>query len=202
MSRLITLGCSHTYCEGVSNTSSESWPSILSNKLDKKLINLGSPGSSNRAIQHNVINFTFELDDTVIILWTYPDRYHFFLDKEKDTGLINIWGKGRSEAWFRDFHTDYNEKFDNKTIVNQVNLFLKSKRVNVVNLLVSSEFNYYFDITNLNTINSTLVTYDIDFTKDYLEKYPRGIDNWHMGVEGNYNYAMSIYNSMGTKPVI
>jgi hypothetical protein len=195
MSRLITLGCSHTYCEGVLNPSDESWPSVLSNKLDKELINLGSPGASNRSIQHNIINFTFELDDTVIILWTYPDRYHFFLDKERDTGLINIWGKGRSEIWFKDFHTEYSEKFDNKTIVNQVNLFLKDKGINVLNLLVSSEFKYYFDITDLNTI-------DIDFTKEFLQKYPRGIDNWHMGVEGNYNYAMSIYNSMGTKPVI
>ena len=195
MSRLITLGCSHTYCEGVSNPSSESWPSVLSNKLDKELINLGSPGASNRSIQHSIFYFSFKSDDTVIILWTYPDRYHFFLDKERDTGLINSWGKGRSEIWFKDFHTEHSERFDNKTIVNQVNLYLKDKGINVINLLVSAKFNYYFDITNL-------ITFDIDFTKDYLGKYPRGIDDWHMGTEGNYNYAMSIYNSMVPKPVI
>lgn len=195
MSRLITLGCSHTYCEGVSNPSSESWPSILSDKLDKELINLGSPGASNRTIQHNVFNFSFKLDDTVIILWTYPDRYHFFLDKETDTGLINSWGKGRSEIWFKDFHTEYSERFDNKTIVNQVNLFLKDKGIDVINLLVSSEFKYYFDITDLNT-------FDIDFEKDYLVRYSRGIDDWHMGTEGNYNYAMNIYNHIKTKPII
>jgi len=195
MSRLITLGCSHTYCEGVSNPSSESWPSILSNKLDKELINLGAPGASNRYIQHNIINFSFKPDDTVIILWTYPDRYHFFLDKKRDTGLINVWGKGRSEVWFKDFYTKYSEEFDNKTIVNQVNLYLKDKGINAINLLVSSEFNYYFDITNL-------TTFDIDFAKEYLQVYPRGIDGWHMGTAGNFNYAMNIYHSINTRSII
>lgn len=195
MSRLITLGCSHTYCEGVSNPSRESWPAVLSNKLDKELINLGSPGASNRSIQHNVFNFSFKLNDTVIIMWTYSDRYHFFRDKKRDTGLINIWGKGRSEVWFKDFHTKYSERFDNKTIVNQVNLYLKDKGINAINLLVSSEFKYYFDIT-------ALTTFDIDFTKDYLQKYPRGIDKWHLGKMGNYNYAMNIYNNIITKPII
>lgn len=195
MSRLITLGCSHTYGEGVSNPSRESWPAVLSKKLDMELINLGRPGASNRVIQHNVCNFSFVEDDTVIILWTYPDRYHFFIDEENDTGLINIWGKGRSEMWFKNFHTEYSERFDNKTIVNQVNLYLKDKGINTINLLVSSEFKYYFDMTDLNT-------FDIYFTEDYLAKYSRGEDKWHMGSEGNYDYAMSIYYHMKTKPTI
>ena len=53
-----------------------------------------------------------------------PKIYDFFKDKNTHTGLINSWGTGRSETWFKEFHTTYNEKFDNQTIVNQVNLFL------------------------------------------------------------------------------
>ena len=195
MSRLITLGCSHTICEGLENPSKDSWPSILSKKFNKKLINLAERGGSNRTIQHSVYTFEFQQDDTVIILWTYPDRYHFFKNKNTHTGLINSWGKGRSEVWFKDFHTTYNEKFDNQTIVNQVNLFLKNKNIKLYNLLVSSEFDYYFDITDLDII-------DIDFTKKYLEKYPRGIDGWHMGIEGNYNFGMDIYNNIITKELL
>lgn len=194
MSRLITLGCSHTLCEGV-KTKKETWPFILSKKFNKKLINLGESGGSNRTIQHSVYTFEFQQDDIVIILWTYPDRYHFFKDKDNHTGLINSWGKGRSEVWFKDFHTTYNEKFDNQTIVNQVNLFLKNKNIKLYNLLVSSEFDYYFDITNSDTIG-------IDFTKDYLEKYPRGTDGWHMGDEGNYNFAMEIYHILDSKSIL
>jgi len=195
MSRLITLGCSHTICEGLETPSKDSWPSILSKKLDKELINLAEAGGSNRTIQHNIYTFEFQKDDTVIILWTYSDRYHFFKNKNTHTGLINSWGTGRSETWFKEFHTTYNEKFDNQTIVNQVNLFLKNKNIKLYNLLVSSEFDYYFDITD-----SVIV--DIDFTKKYLKKYPRGIDGWHMGVEGNYNFAMDIYNNIITKELL
>jgi len=195
MSRLITLGCSHTICEGLENPSKDSWPSILSKKFNKKLINLAEKGGSNRTIQHNIYTFEFKQDDIVIILWTYPDRYHFFKDKNNHTGLINSWGKGRSEIWFKDFHTEYNEKFDNQTIVNQVNLFLKDKNIKMYNILVSSDFKYYFDITDSNII-------DIDFTKKYLEKYPRGIDGWHLGIDGNYNFAMDIYNNINKKELL
>ena len=195
MSRLITLGCSHTICEGLENPSDDSWPSILSNKFNKELINLAEAGGSNRTIQHNIYKFEFKKDDVVIILWTYPDRYHFFKDKNTHTGLINSWGTDRSETWFREFHTNYNEKFDNQTIVNQVNLFLKNKSIKFYNLLVSSEFDYYFDITDSDIIN-------IDFTKKYLEKYPRGIDGWHMGVEGNYNFGMDIYNNITKRELL
>lgn len=194
MSRLITLGCSHTLCEGV-DSNKDSWPYILSNKLNIPLINLSEAGGSNRTIQHNVYKFKFKPSDIVVILWTYSDRYHFFINKNTHSGIINSWGNSRSEIWFKEFHTQYNEIFDNQTIVNQVNLFLKNKNIQVYNMVVSSEFNYYFDITDVDFI-------DIDFTKKYLKKYPRGIDGWHMGAEGNYNFAMDIYNNITQKELI
>jgi hypothetical protein len=187
MSRLITLGCSHTIGDGLKNPPIGSWPSVLSNRLGLEVINLAESGGSNRTIQHKVYTFEFKEDDIVIILWTYPDRYHFFESKYTNTGCINSWGTNDvANAWFKYFHTSYNEKFDNQTIVNQVNLFLKDARIKVYNLLVSSEFDYYFDIT-------AALRIDIDFTEKYLNKYPRGIDGWHMGELGNHDFAMDIY---------
>ena len=148
MSRLITLGCSHTFGDGLKNPPIGSWPTVLSNKFDKELINLAESGGSNRTIQHKVYTFEFKEDDIVTILWTYPDRYHFFQDRYTNTGCINSWGTTDvANAWFKYFHTSYNERFDNQTIVNQVNLFLKNAGIKVYNLLVSPEFDYYFDIT-------------------------------------------------------
>ena len=190
MNRLITIGCSHTFGEGLGNPNEESWPYILSKKFNKKLVNLSEPGGSNRTIQHNVYNFNFNKEDIVVILWTYPDRYHFFSDKNTHSGLINPWGGEISKNWFKNFHTQYTEKFDNRTIVNQVNLYLQSINIKVYNLTVSSEFNYYFDFpTKIDYIN-------IDFTKDFLKKYPRSIDGWHMGKMGNYDFATDIYNKI------
>ena len=190
MNRLITLGCSHTECTQGVDSSKKSWPYILSLKLNRKLINLGKPAGSNRTIQHKVYNFNFNKKDTVIILWTYPDRYHFFKDKNNSTGLINSWGIGRSETWFKEFHTSYNEKFDNRTIVNQVNLFLKNQKIKVYNLVVSLEFDYFFNFP------MKIDYIDIDFTKNFLKKYRRGIDGWHMGEKANYNYATAVYNKI------
>lgn len=187
MSRLITFGCSHTYGEDLNNPEKECWPDQLSNLLKIPLINNGQGGASNRYIQHSVFNFKFQKKDTVIILWTYPDRYHFFKNKDNHTGLINVWSESKnSKFWFKNFRTDYNEKFDNKTIVNQVNLYLQKKGISVYNLVVSSEFSYYFDITDC-------VIIDLDFDSNFLKKYPKAKDGWHMGSEGHLNFSIAIH---------
>lgn len=186
MKRLVTYGCSHTFGEGVIDPEVNSWPAILSTKLNLTLLNLGIPGGSNRYIQHKVVNTDFDKDDTVIILWTYPDRYHFFENRSKHTGLINIWSESEnSKFWFKNLSNSYNEQFDNQTIVNQVNLFLLDKGVEVFNLVVEKDFNYYFKLGNTPTL-------DVDFTEDYLKVFPRGYDGWHMGREGNIAFATAI----------
>ena len=195
MKRLVTLGCSHTFGEGVKDPSKESWPALLSQRFNMELFNLGEPGGSNRTIQHNVYKHKFRKDDTVIILWTYPDRYHFFRDKDNHTGLINSWGTGRSTVWFKDFHTEYNEKFDNETIVNQVNLYLDKLNIEHYNLVVDLDFNYYFKTFDINYIKE-------DFNTNYLKKFARGVDGWHMGFDGNRAYANFIYNYINSSSTI
>jgi len=196
LSRLITFGCSHTFGEGLDNPNKESWPVKLSKLLDKPLINKGIGGCSNRKIQHNVIQTDFNKDDIVIILWTYADRYHFFTDEKNEAPLINVWSKNKhSLNWYKYFHTEYNETFDNKTIVNQVNLYLKEKGIEPYNFLVSNEYQYYYDITNLKTI-------DIDFTHEYLNKYERSKDGWHMGSKGHKTLARDIYKRISEKVLL
>lgn len=196
MRRLVTLGCSHTYGEGVKNPSKESWPAILSQMLNYELLNLGESGGSNRMIQHHIYNLDLRPDDMVICLWTYPDRYHFFEDQNTHTGLINPYQNNMSDLWFKHFHTSYNEIFDNQTIVSQVNLYLEKLNIENYNLVVNLDFDYYFKILGVNFIKA-------DFTKNYLENFPRGIDKWHMGVEGNKAYAHFIYMCINSySPII
>ena len=196
MRRLITLGCSHTFGEGVKNQSQESWPAYLAQLLNFELLNLGHSGGSNRMIQHYIYNLDFKPDDMVICLWTYPDRYHFFKDKDTHTGLINPYQINISEIWFKEFHTPYNEVFDNQTIVSQVNLYLEKLNIENYNLVVNLDFDYYFKILNTNYIKE-------DFTRKYLKKFPRGIDGWHMGASGNKAYAHFVYNYIDSySPII
>ena len=186
MKRIVSFGCSHTFGEGVIDPEVNSWPAILGTKLNIPVLNLGIPGGSNRYIQHKVFNADLNKDDTVIILWTYPDRYHFFESKDKHTGLINIWSESKnSKFWFKNLNNEYNEQFDNQTIVNQVNLFLLNKGVQVYNLVVDEDFNYYFKLGSCPTL-------DINFTRDYLKFFPRGYDGWHMGRDGNIALASTI----------
>ena len=186
MSRLVTFGCSHTEGEGVENPLEHSWPAFLGKKLGMDVINLSIGGSSNRMIQHKVFNFDFESDDKVIILWTYPDRYHFFSDQTTHTGDISHWHKTNiSKFWYKYFHTPYNEKFDNQTIVHQVNSYLDDLNMVHYNLVVHPDFNYYFNLYKRNFIN-------INFP-NYFKIYPIGLND-HLGVEGNKQYAQEIYS--------
>ena len=186
MKRIVTYGCSHTLGEGVTNPEVDSWPAILGTKLNLPVLNLGVSGGSNRYIQHEVVNTDLSKDDIVLILWTYPDRYHFFESRSKHTGLINVWSESEnSKFWFKNLNNSYNEQFDNQTIVNYINLFLLNKGVQVFNLVVERDFDYYFELGNFTPL-------DINFTRDYLKGFPRGNDGWHMGREGNIAFASTI----------
>lgn len=196
MKRLVTFGCSHTFGEGLLNPNNESWPKKLAELLNVELKNYGVGGASNRKIQHTILNSKLTKDDLVIILWTYADRYHFFEDKKNESPLINVWSKNiHSKYWYQYFHTEYNEKFDNQTIINQVNLYLKDKNIVTYNLLVSNEYKYYYDITDLKSL-------DLDFTKDYLNKYERSSDGWHMGSLGHESFGNDIYKRISEKTLL
>lgn len=50
------------------------FPKLIANHFDIPVINLSSPGGSNRLIWYNIINFDFQPDDIVICTWTYSNR--------------------------------------------------------------------------------------------------------------------------------
>lgn len=196
MKRLITFGCSHTFGEGLQNPQEESWPFKLSKLFNLDLINLSEGGASNRLLQHKIFNFNFDSDDLVIILWTYADRYHFLTSQKDTSPLINAWSKHElAEKWYKYFHNEYNQKFDNQTIVNQVNLFLKEKNLKTYNMLVSNQYSYFYQKTNLSKL-------DINFENDYLLKYERSSDGWHMGSEGHEILARDIYKRITKKSLL
>jgi len=197
MNRLVTFGCSHTEGVELDNPEKECWPAQLASALKIPLVNHGLGGASNRLIQYSVVGFEFNKDDIVIILWTYPDRYHFFNNEEvfSDYIRINIWTDNEiNKFWFKNLSSDNNENFSNRTIVNQVNLFLQNKGILTYNLVVKSELNYYFDITDCNII-------DLNFESNFLKKYPKANDGWHMGKKGHLELSRAIHRVIINKNI-
>jgi hypothetical protein len=96
MSRLITFGCSFTWGTALPDESGsrlgdpikeskQNWPYILSRKLERSLINLGMSGASNKEIARNVLEFKYQPDDLVVVMWTIPLRSIIFHKKSDRT---------------------------------------------------------------------------------------------------------------------
>ena len=83
--RLITFGDSNTYGQalpdcywdkpGLIGPSKFAWPQLLADKLGMECHNAGIPGSSNKLIMHQLMSFPLLPTDTVVVLWSFPERY-------------------------------------------------------------------------------------------------------------------------------
>ena len=98
--RLIAFGCSNTYGEGLSDSkyppSPLAWPNVLSNLSKRKCVNVSCPGSSNKRIWNEIINFEFQKNDVVFIMWTDVSRTCII--KENTIEDIGIWKVGHNDT--------------------------------------------------------------------------------------------------------
>jgi hypothetical protein len=91
MSRLVVFGCSYTYGQGLADCinskflsmshpypSKLGWAQQLADKLGLKLVNKSYPGSSNFEILFTLLEFKFEPDDVVVIMWSHYIRDMYF----------------------------------------------------------------------------------------------------------------------------
>ena len=87
--RLIAFGCSFTYGSGLpdcfhpvrgqgKHPSKVGWVQLLADKLDLTAHNMSVPGSSNLEILYNLLKFEFKKTDTVVVMWSLPNRDLFF----------------------------------------------------------------------------------------------------------------------------
>ena len=74
MNRLVTFGCSLTYGSSI-RRSNDAWAQPTSNPKNLELINMGIPGASTKRIWWEILNFDFNKNDTVVVLWTHMDRW-------------------------------------------------------------------------------------------------------------------------------
>jgi hypothetical protein len=192
MNRLITFGCSYTYGfalpdSNMSNASEYAWPTLLANKLNLRLINLGHSGSSNLEILNTILNYNFLPGDKVIVQWSFYNRDTIF---HPTKGCIQV-GPWEEYAYYDEWavvHTLYDLK--NKSLLNIHHAWQHLKMLDVD-----------FDFLNIDEpYGKTRWSTDIKFLKtsfkDYENVYPKANDGVHPGVECHAKVAEEIFNEM------
>jgi len=202
MSRLIAFGCSITYGHGLPDCfvppynpgpapSNLSWPGVIARSLAIDCVNVSMPGSSNKRIWHSIINFEFNKDDKVFILWSYRERSAILKDKNTVEDLA-VWIESEtSKAYYKHLYTDYDLSMQTKLYVSHANLFLKEKEIEVYNLVTNEKYNDIFTLGDQITNHIPLYICD-----SYDNKYPKALDNNHPGVECHEVFAYDIVENI------
>ncbi len=202
MKTLFAFGCSNTYGEALPDCwdhnkkragdvpSKFAWPQILGDKLELNTINLSKPGISNKEIAKNIFDnlHTFNKDDVIIVLWSYVSRWCLF----RDDGTIDhlaYWVKTETaQDWQKRFYFKSDRNFENRILIDYVYLLLKNNGLKVYFLIPDKET---FDLIKFE--NAVFLNTTFDSIKS---KYPKGLDNNHVGTEGNAVFADLVHNEI------
>jgi hypothetical protein len=202
MNRLIAFGCSNTFGHGLEDCwdydkkdvgehpSKIAWPQLVADKLGLECHNQALPGASNKMIMNLVMNFPFAPKDTVIIMWTFSDRYHVFSDPKRivenhNEETIGPWLKSRKAVtYYRQIYNENDQKIMTNHYVNYTSLYLEKHKITHLQTTCS-----YYLIHPL--------VYDINYS-DIGEEYPKAIDNIHIGPEAHNEIANRIYKRISS----
>jgi hypothetical protein len=138
--RLITFGCSFTYGQGLPDCltgdeapSQYSWTYLLSKKLNRSLVNCGVPGGSNLQILNEILNFKFEKNDLVIVMWSLVDRDTIFLKRlfSTDNILIKVgyWTKNIIAKRYLERINLHDQKLKSWFYMHHADLYFKNKNI-------------------------------------------------------------------------
>ncbi len=192
MERLIVFGCSLSYGHGLPDCfispnlpgdkhSNLGWPSIVAKHLNRVCVNKSSPGSSNKRIWNEVINFEYQPNDLVIIQWSFIDRTAII--KANNIEDIGPW---TNHTFYKDMYDENDSLLMSKLFVNHSNMFLLSKNIKLYNIVPGKE-----ELALLSFNDTTT-----DHIPVYISKlrilYPLALDNRHPGIECQEVYSKKI----------
>lgn len=199
MNRLVTFGCSLTYGSALEDPN-DAWPNQLANQKNLELINMGIPGASTKRIWWEILNFDFNKNDTVVVLWTHmdrwcilkPDNQHVewdipnkiktYSNYKDETDLMVL---KTQEAYYKYLHDDFDMLTQYLCYINHANTHLKSK-VNKQYHLRASQ------------LDKTLPFNQVDFLPIDLNSirgnYPKATDNQHPGKEAYHEFVKQMNN--------
>jgi hypothetical protein len=141
---------------------------------------MSTPGSSNKRIWHNIINFKFKKDDIAVILWSWEDRSAVLRDKTSVDDIGHWVESDSTVAYYQHLYNRYDASMQTKLYVSHANFVLKEKAVPVYNLTTSKDTVSIFKLSGQTTPHIPLY-----ICNNYKDRYPKALDNKHPGVECN-----------------
>ena len=158
MNNLYAFGCSNTRGDALDDIwdydkkdtipqdddyypSKYAWPQLLADKLNLNCFNYGISGASNKQIWYELVNAHIKKNDTVIVQWTFIDRY-YVIDYNRlstnnqigpwrsDIGVLDDNGKrqrDRNNAFYKHFHTNEDVLYDLNLRISHADLYAKQQ---------------------------------------------------------------------------
>jgi hypothetical protein len=138
MSRLVLFGCSLTYGNGLPDCATPDgspgpspskmvWGELLGERLACPVVNRSLPGSSNQLILDRILNFEFENEDRVIVLWSFFTRGLLYLKDE----ICNIgpWQETDIAKRYYELHDDNDLYMTSLHAIHYADCYLKDKKI-------------------------------------------------------------------------
>ena len=158
MSYIYINGCSFTWGDGLEKSST--YPYIIKDKLKSDIQCDAERGNSNHKIHrvsHKHILENHSKIKTVVIQWTFPDRYEYWEKKKNDkTGdnqsdwlpILPNYDNEASKAYYKNIYSDYHSNTDHMN--ESISLALLCEHYNIPYFFfeVDSSMQEYFQLPN------------------------------------------------------
>ena len=201
MPRLIVFGCSLAYGHGLPDCfippkfpghepSKMGWPSIIAKCFNRDCINTSSAGASNKKIWNTILNFEYQPADIVFISWSFADRYSIITEDEVVD--VGTWQKKDSD-YYKSMYDEYDSNIMSSLFISHANMFLKSKKINVFNLVPSTT-----EIP-LMTLYGQETEHIPVYINELRQLYPYALDHRHPGIECQEVYSKEILDYLNVK---
>lgn len=182
MQKIISFGCSITHGQYLVD-SSDAWPVQLGNILDKTPDNQGIPGASNLQILHNILNYDFSSTDTVVVMWSNPDRDYIYTP----TGAVQMgsWQNSEQAKYWMLTHSEYDLGIRGWLCMHHAKLFFESKKIPY----------YFFSIDQEYCLSYKPEWIDVSILPLEVQKIRKvdyATDNRHPGPRGHRILAQEI----------
>jgi hypothetical protein len=211
MNRLVAFGCSNTYGQGLKDChwegkekgmakkcgpSQYAWPQLVADKLSMECHNASICGASNKLIMHQIISFPLLSTDTVVVMWSYPDRYCLLKNSTSDYRrwddepnykhkIIAPWERNpRSKNYYRFVYDEDDHKIMTNHYISYTRLYLEKHNIPNLHTTCSPDIN-------------DPVVFDIQH-RTLRDEYPKALDNGHPGHEAHQEIANRIYKGIST----
>lgn len=147
--KLVTFGCSFTFGHGLSDChvspdwpsptpSIYAWPSIVSNSLNNRLDNKSKCGASNLEILYKILNYNFNNNDLVVVMWSMPNRDVIF--KDQSMIPLGVWNTDTLTKDWINVHSEEDLAIRSWLYIHHASLYFKEKQIKHYNIFANLNF--------------------------------------------------------------